>query len=131
MKITRLVREYVTDEVHKAFYAKENPYAAQAKADEESIRDFKRLLKEQQEAAVKEFVSRHEVYSSWSGGPYGVSSCVPSFHDMETPAMKKSKEWEKDRANKEVRKVRDILVALELGANRDELKAMIEELLNE
>lgn len=131
MKITRLIREYVTEEVHKAFSAKENPYAEQAKADEENIRQFRKQLKEQQETAIEHFVRNNNIYRSWSGGPYGVCISIPSFHDMTTSAMRKAKEWEEESLRQEAQKIRDILVSLELGATKAELKAMIEELMSE
>ena len=131
MKVTKLVREYVTEEVHKAFAAKQNPYAEQAKKDEESIRELSNLIKEQQKLLVGEFVEKNEVHSSWSGGPYTVSTLCPSFHDMLTPAMKNARAWREENLRQEARKLREILVSLELGANRDELKSMIEELMKE
>ena len=134
MKVTKLIREYVTEQVSKVYNDKVNPYSEQAELDRQKIEAFREELKNQQREAIEKFASENEVFEEgWRGAvnPFKVSTSVPSFHYVVTKAMMDEKKWREENEKAKLSKIREILLALELGANRQELNDMIAELLKE
>ena len=134
MKVTKLIREYVTDEVSKVYDAKVNPYSEQAEIDKTKIENLKEELKTQQRETIEKFVSENEVFEEgWRGvtNPYTISTNIPSFHYMRTKAMIDEGKWHNENIKAKNAKIRDIILSLELGANRQELNNMLAELLKE
>ncbi len=133
MKVTKLIREYVEEQVSKVYESKENPYSEQANKDREKIGKLSEELKTQQKATLEKFISENEVYEkSWVNGiiPYKICTQTPSLSSMLTPAIISEKKWNEENIQAKNSKIRDIMVALELGANREELNHMIADLLN-
>lgn len=133
MKVTKLIREYVTDEVSKVYDSKVNPYSEQAKLDKQMLDAFTELLRTQQRESIKAFMSENELFTEHWGEvkPYTISLSVPSFSYIKTKAMLDEKKWNDNNIKAKNAKIRDIMVSLELGANRHELNAMLAELLKE
>ena len=133
MKVTKLIREYVTDEVSKVYDAKVNPYSEQAKIDKQMLEAFTEYLRTQQREAIKKFMSENVLFTDgWSGiRPYEISLSVPSFSYVKTKAMIDEKEWKDENTKAKNAKIRDIILSLELGAHRQELNDMLAQLLKE
>ena len=131
MKVTKLIREYVREQVSKIYDAKVNPYTEQANKDREKIKAFEEELKEHQKKVIEQFISDNELYTKcWDGiKPMSVCTSIPSFYNVLTPSMLNEKQWGEKNKNDKEAKYREIMLALELGANRDELNRMIAELL--
>lgn len=134
MKVTKLIREYVTDEVSKVYNAKVNPYSEQAKIDREKIEAFKEYLKVLQRVEIEKFISENVLFEEHWGGniiPYEVSTSTPSFSYVRTQSMIDEKKWKEENTKAKNTKIRDIILSLELGATKKELETMLAELLKE
>lgn len=133
MKVTANIREYIKAEVAKTLDARVNPYAEQAKMDKQKMDDLCKELRDIQKRMVDQFVKDNEVLDSWRNysHPFHPEVSTPSFHYARTPAMLKSEQWEKEHKDYKESKTREIIAKLELGANRQELEAMLAELLTE
>lgn len=134
MKITKLIREYVEEQVAKVYDARENPYTAQAEADKLKIEAFEEEIKTQQKEAIDKFLAENELFENdWRGTrrktTMGTSTPCVSYY--KTQAMLKSKEWQEENSRQKKAKTREIMLALELGANRKELDEMLAKLLEE
>lgn len=130
MKVTKLIREYVEEQVSKVYDAKENPYYEQSKMDAQKIAEFKDTLKDITYKAVEEFLSKNNILNSWTDKPE-VPSSDPTFHRWKTQAMLDAATWNKENTQQKNAKIREIMLALELGANRQELNDMIAKLLED
>lgn len=130
MKVTANIREYIREEVAKILDSKVNPYAEQAKADKQLIENFCNELRDAQKAMIDQFIEDNELVDTWCGRntKFHTSVSTPGFGHASTPAMLKAKQWEDENEKFKVSKTREIIAKLELGANRDELKAMLDEL---
>lgn len=133
MKVTKLIREYVEEQVSKVFDAKENPYSKQAEIDRQKLKDFEEELKNQQRKSIEKFLSENELFNDYWDElrPATVNTSIPSFRHHVTKAIINEKEWKEENKKAKNAKIRDIILALELGANRKELQDMIEQLLND
>ena len=130
MKVTKLIREYVEEQVSKAYKAKENPYSEQAKIDKQKIKDFEKTLNDIAFNAVSEFLLNNEIFSTYNDEPITASS-NPYFYYWQTKAMMDEKKWNEENTRQKNAKIKEIKLALELGANRQELNDMIAKLLEE
>lgn len=131
MKVTKLIREFVEDEVSKVYDTKVNPYAEQARDDADVIQAFKEKLKAQQEETVEQFMAEVQLFDTDHRGnahPYKVSYSIPSFYYAKTQAMINKEKWDANIKQAKKEKIREIILALELGANRQELLDMIAKL---
>ena len=131
MKVTKLIREYVEEEVCKVYESKQNPYSEQANVDREKIEEFKKLLRNQQQELIDTFTSTTPLVSWYNYEPTTVSATIPTFSGVVTQAMLDESNWRKENTRLKQAKIREIILNLELGANREELKAMIAELIKE
>ena len=132
MKVTKLIREYVEEEVYKVYDSKQNPYSEQASIDRKKIADLRDLLINKQQELIDDFISSTPLFSKYSTDEVAkITPAVTSFYHMSTQAMVDEEKWERENARLKLAKVREIIVNLELGANREELKAMIAELIKE
>jgi hypothetical protein len=134
MKVTKLIREYVTDEVSKVYDAKVNPYTKQAELDRKKLDDLQEELRQQQKEAIKKFMSENELFERHWGNyiePYEIRTSVPSFGNVLTKAIVDAKKWEEENATAKSKKIRDIILNLELGATRQELDDMLSKLLTD
>lgn len=133
MKVTKIIREYVEEQVSKVYNSKVNPYSEQAKRDRKRLEDFEIELKDQQYDMISQFLSAGTYFEKhWDGmRPKKVCTSTPTFSYTYTQAMLDEDQWNKDNAQKRNAKVREIIVALELGANRQELNDMIANLLSD
>lgn len=134
MKVTKLIREYVTAKVEEVYSQKKSPYAEQAQKDREALKDLTNELLEMQKTRIQQFILEHELFEkSWTGTPkpYSISTHVPSFGYVHTQAMIDDENWQNELKAQKLARTREIMVALELGANRTELNEMIAALLKE
>jgi hypothetical protein len=133
MKVTTNIRAYITAEVDKIFAAKVNPYGEQAELDQKMIAEFCDELRVAKHDMIDRFIEENELVDTWryGGGKYEFKMSNISFSHAATPTMIKAREWEKNNAECKVYKTREIIAKLELGANRQELDAMLAELLME
>lgn len=134
MKVTKLIREYITEEVSKVYNAKVNPYSEQAEIDRQKLKDFTAELSAQQKEAIEKFISENELFEDdWRGfrRKTTASTNVPCFDYCKTQAIIDEKKWNEENQRAKNAKIRDIVLSLELGANRQELNDMIAALINE
>lgn len=128
MKITKLIREYVEDEVNKVFNAKQNPFSEQAARDREMILAFKEELKAAQQVMLDKFVADNHLMKSDGSQLYKAEASVPSLFWAQTAAMRNEVEWKTNNKQERSTTIKRILTALELGANRQDLHNMLAEL---
>ena len=132
MKVTKLIREYVEEQVSKIYHARENPYTKQAELDKQKFEDFKKKLLENQKKEIEKFFNENNVLDGWNDyKPCKPSAQIPGFSRCVTAAMKSEEDWKQENIRQKNAKVREIILALELGANRQELNDMIAKLLEE
>ena len=132
MKVTKLIREYVEEQVAKVYNSKENPYSKQAKLDKQTIEDFQKELHRQQREAIDTFLANTPLFEGWSNNcPLKVSTSVPGFSRAKTRAMVDEENWKTENSRQKSAKIREIMLSLELGANRQELNDMIAKLMEE
>lgn len=132
MKVTKLIREYVEAQVSKVYDAKENPYSKQAEIDRQKLMDFEEELRNQQRELIEKFLSENELFREcWNElTPATVNTSIPSYRYYVTQAIINEKKWKEENKKEKNTKIRDIMLALELGANRQELNDMIQKLLD-
>lgn len=131
MKVTKLIREYVEEQVSKVYDAKVNPYAKQAEIDLKTIEEFEEQLRSTQQEQIDKFLSEFPLFNSYTREPTTRKAYAPNFtYDM-SQAMQDKNDWDRENTKQKKAKVRDIIIALELGANRQELNDMIEKLMDE
>ena len=132
MKVTKLIREYVEEQVSKVYDSKENPYSKQAELDKQKFEDFKKELLASQKKEIEKFFDENNVLDGWSDyKPCTPSAQIPGFSRCVTASMKCAEDWKKENIRQRNAKVREIILALELGANRQELNDMIAKLLED
>lgn len=133
MKVTKLIREYVEEQVSIAYDAKVNPYKEQANLDREKIKNFQEELHLQQKELLNNFLSENKLFDDWGNHRpiTNISTCTPGFHRYYTTAMLNEKQWENENQRLKSAKIREIMINLELGANRQELNDMIAKLMEE
>ena len=133
MKVTKLLREYVEEQVGKVYDAKVNPYTKQADNDRQKLKAFEEKLRNQQRKEIDKFLSENKLFvDDWRGlRPAEVGTSTPSFYGCKTQAMIDEKKWNENTKNAKNAKIREIMVSLELGANRQELTDMIAKLMEE
>jgi hypothetical protein len=133
MKVTKLIREYVEEQVAKVYDAKVNPYSEQAESDRQMLKAFEEKLRTQQREAIEKFISENELFEDGWGGlkPKTVSTTVPGFTYTLTRAIIDEKKWKEENKKAKNAKVREIILTLELGANRQELNDMIAKLMED
>ena len=132
MKVTKLIREYVEEEVCKVYESKQNPYSEQANADRKKIEDFKELLINSQQKLIDDFIATTPLFRVYGKDEVAkIGTSIPSFYHLLTQAMIDEEEWNRENSRLKQAKIREIILNLELGANREELKAMIAELIKE
>ena len=133
MKVTKLIREYVEEQVAKVYNAKVNPYSEQAEIDRQKLKAFEEEIRDQQRKAIEKFLSENELFEDKYSGfkPKTVCTSIPSFRYCYTQAMVDEHKWNEDNKRNKSAKIREIMLALELGANRQELNDMIAKLLAE
>lgn len=133
MKVTKLIREYVEEQVSKVYDSKVNPYSEQAEIDRKKIKALQEELREQQRETIEKFMSETPLFSStWTGFiPIEITTSVPRFYEVYTKVMIDERKWKEENIKAKNSKIRDIILSLELGANRQELNAMIAKLVEE
>lgn len=132
MKVTKLIREYVEEQVSKVYDAKENPYSKQAELDKQMLEDAQTQLINQQQEFIDNFLRNTQLYSYWNDDKLEhISAKTTSISQYQTSSMLKKKNWDKENLKLKNAKIREIILALELGANRQELNDMIAKLLEE
>lgn len=131
MKVTRLIREYVTNTISEAYAKKKNPYKESADADRELIEAFKKQLELDQENAIRNFIIENGMFDTYRKGSYMAKACVPNFFNLGTQAMIDEKEWEVDQKRIKKKKIDEVILSLELGANRAQLDEMLKKIIDE
>ena len=133
MKVTKLIREYVEEQVSKVYDAKQSPYAEQAKLDKQMIKDFENDLHKQQRELIETFLAKNQLLDRYHNYQplTTVSTHIPCFYYAYTQAMIDDEKWESENRKLKKDKIREIMLNLELGANRQELNEMIAKLMED
>ena len=132
MRVTKLIREYVEKTVREKMPNPEKPVDVISEEYEKLIEDLDRHCRD----AIKEFVYKHkgEFSFSWSGSTADdverqiahVDKNVGLHYSSINPvAIAEYNKACKEIGNKRQAVVEDILVSLELSANRAELEEML------
>lgn len=131
MKLTKLIKEFVEEEVSKVYNAKVNPYTEQAKSDREKIEALKVTIRSRQKETIDSFMAEMPLYDKDSRNnvcPFTYSTSVPSFYHAKTQAMIDEEMWIVNNNTAKREKIREIFINLELGSNRQDLLDMIAKL---
>lgn len=133
MKVTKLIREYVEEQVSKVYDAKQSPFAEQAKLDKQMIKDFERELHNQQKDLIEAFLIKTPLFDHYRKDKplENVSTNIPSFYYAYTKAMIEDEHWHQENTKIKAAKIREIMLNLELGASRQELNDMIAKLMED
>lgn len=132
MKVTKLIREYITEQVSKAYDAKNNPYFEQAELDRQKLKAFEEELRNQQRKSIETFLSENELFGRYDSSKITtISTQIPSVSYYLTQAIIDERTWKEENIRAKRTKISEIILALELGANRQELNDMIENLLKD
>lgn len=131
MKVTRLIREYVSNTISEAYSKKNNPYKESADADRKLIESFRKQLELDQENALRKFIIENEIVDTYRKCAYSAKTCIPSFHNFGTQAMIDEREWNAEQERIKKKKIDDVILSLELGANRAELDEMLKKIIDE
>lgn len=131
MKVTKLIREYVEEQVSKVYEAKENPYTKQAEIDREIVHAFENKLRIAQQELIDKFLAEFPLFDAYNGEPTTRKAASPNFSYDFSQAMIDRRNWDRENIRQKKAKIKEIMIALELGANRQELNEMIAKLLEE
>lgn len=130
MKITKVIREYIEEEINKKI--NEHPemlkLQKEAKQEQEAWEKDVKPFRKEVEQKLLELAEKHQMfYESYNGTksyPY-VAFHNESFTHL--PAYKKMQQLEnKLRADRD-KAVRDICFKLEMGAKKDQIQDMLKE----
>lgn len=126
MKVTKYIREYVTEEVNRIYNAKKNPFEEEYNAWKETVSKFRDALLEEVKARVQVFADECGCVK-WDGKPYTADGCVSnfSFGSMRAKCDTDYHKWREANEKAKQNKIREILISLELGATKSELTDMI------
>jgi hypothetical protein len=131
MKVTKLIREYVTEKVSEVYDSRVNPFTEQAKADKEMLDRFEEELRNNQQAMLDGFVSEHELYCYWGdhepATKFTATTC--SIGNYLTKSMMDERRWRYENNRQKKAKIQEIILNLELGATRKELDEMLANVL--
>jgi len=132
MKVTKLIREYVEEKVGAAYAAKVNPYTEQANLDKEKLKAYQELICKQQREFLDAILKEVQLFNHWNKEPVTqISTSCPSLMSFKTRAMQQAADWDAENKRLKNAKIKEILLALELGANRRELEEMLSKMLVE
>lgn len=131
MKVTKLIREYVEEQVSKVYDAKVNPYTEQAERDREKIHLFENYLREEQQKLIDKFLIECPLFDSYVHEPTTRKAAAPNLSYDCSQAMLDEVNWKRENVRQKKEKIREIIINLELGANRQELYDMIAKLMEE
>ena len=126
MKVTKYIREYVTDEVNRIYNAKKNPFEEEYNAWKEVVNKFRDTLFEEIKARVQSFADEFGCVR-WDGKPYIANDAVSGLRLGSMMAKCENDYFAWRDANEKAKqdKIREILISLELGATKSELTDMI------
>ena len=134
MKVTRVIREYVEKEIKDAYNAKKNPYSEQADADRKMIKDFEIELGQMLNEKIEAFFGKHELYSLYSHKDAKLEAPKKEYYSIgsvATKAMREENKWFTENNNACSVAIRNILMDIELGGTKSELKTIIAAALEE
>ena len=126
MRVTKLIREYVENEVEKAYKDKTPDEMAYDKLRKEIV-DFREKINDEIYHAIDEAIAKFRK-------EHNIPEDVKIFHtdhnlindkDWDSDIRKKSDIARKQRTEQRDNKIKDILLNLELGATRTELDEML------
>lgn len=132
MRVTKYIKDYVTEEVSRIYNAKKNPYTDLVKDFNDTVDAFIDALNEEIEKKISAFVAESGAVG-WNGEEYllGRRKFV-SYNTFYSPYSKLSNQWNQDNAKAREDKIREILISLELGeTSKSELTNLIANLTAE
>ena len=129
MKVTKLIREYVEEQVSKVYDTKINPYSEQAEIDRQKIKDFEHYLRQAQQELIDQFLIELPLFNAYNREPTDRKASVSNLSYDYSQNMINEMDWKRENIRKKKDKIKEIMLALELGANRQELNDMIAKLL--
>lgn len=131
MKVTKVIREYIEEEIDKKI--KEHPemlkLLEEAKQEQEAWEKDVEPFKKEIEQKLLELAEKHQMfYEGYNGTksyPY-VTIHNESFSHL--PAHKKMQQLENKLRKDRDKAVRDICFKLEMGAKKDQIQDMLDEI---
>ena len=129
MKVTKLIREYVEEQVSKVYDTKINPYSEQAEIDRQKIKDFEHYLRQAQQELIDQFLIELPLFNAYNREPTDRKASVSNLSYDYSQNMINEMDWKRENIRKKKDKIKEIMLALELVANRQELNDMIAKLL--
>lgn len=127
MKVTKFIREYVVSEVSKVYDAIPNPYEEADRVLKEELETLCEQLGHEAGVKLAEFMNQNEITrcdgSKYSADDFGVRAPIPRY-----PNEKDRRKFAENLRAKKEDKIRDILITLELGATKDDLVNLIEQM---
>lgn len=130
MKVTKVIREYIEEEINKKI--KEHPemlkLREEAKQEQEAWEKDVEPFKKEVEQKLLELAEKHRMfYESYNGTksyPY-LSIHNESFSHL--PAYKKMHQLENKLKKDREKAIREICFKLEMGAKKDQIQEMLDE----
>lgn len=127
MKVTKLIREYVKAEVSKVYDAIPNPYEEADKELKEKYKALCELLEHEAGFKLTEFMNQNEI-THWNGSKYSADEFCIRFPTPKYPNTDNCCKFRENICAQKEAKIRDILITLELGATKDDLVNLIEQM---
>jgi hypothetical protein len=126
MRVTKLIREYVETEVSKA-YAEKTPKEKAYEYMSKSIIDFRSRLSEEIETMTNNAIAKFREENNIPLDVKITATDYSPFHldDWNSNIRQQSDKAKRERLDQRDNKIKDILLNLELGADRAELEEML------
>ncbi|MBQ5871453.1 MAG: hypothetical protein IIW69_03455 [Bacteroidaceae bacterium] len=134
MRVTKYIKDYVTEEVSRIYNAKKNPFEEEYKAQEKLISSFAITLDAELCSRSIAFAQENG-FTNYRGGEWSIENY--SHHKSYTYGMYPScknefENWRKANEEAKQDKIREILISLELGeTSKSELTNLIANLTAE
>ena len=97
MKVTKYIREYVTEEVSRIYNAKKNPFEEEMNAWREAVKELRDNLFEEIKTRVQVFADENGCVR-YDGKPYSADGAVsaPNFGSMRAKCEEDYYKWRDD-----------------------------------
>ena len=136
MRVTKLIKEYVEEEVSKAFsnYKEEELKELKDKNTEikEYIDNINEKLRNESQKIIEEIVQKFNIEDSYPDNKYRNSLEVRynpiEYNEYYTVLRKEIDKIDQEKRNKINETIKNILIELELGATKKDLDQMIKNL---
>lgn len=133
MRVTKLIREYVTEEVNKKFPITDNthPYKVAFKKWENIEQDIADKINEYANSLIEQAEAENELPLGWKLNLIKSSDKIDFYTPWayaDKPQIEKDYcDWQKSQKEKRKKYIDDILITLELGGSKTDLEKMLSE----